>query len=613
MVPDTVSAPDAGSKDVSAVDDAPMFSAVIEYNFQGYVVKGIFTEFLPDTVSAQPIYSLDGENWQTSVGEWDLRWLGTEEENAKKKLQNQICLYAGHEPLRSYLAGELDCFYLRLRLTRENGVTYETRTAVIERGAPQSLPEGLTPAAKFADSMFVLEKNPFNNYGRYQLTVKEDATPEDILEVLPETLPVEIQIQRGLEYVTKCIVDCPVTWKPLTLPRLIAGQSVTIQDAAEELVVPGGTLLNTPIGIFRLEDSLGINQYPYTDEVRLVLNVIARDENPTGVLKDADEGLEMAFDLKPTGATSIRAYTLLKDGTEWVELPESTLLEAVNAQPSAANSSYTLVLDNTSEPYQSYLALKETGDEPIPFYVGLRIEGGVYNGCQLVLAWPDTYEEQPNLPNMWGAGGNEGNAGANDKNDSTEEGCRPNLPVEPEEEAGVGKPEQSVEPEKESGAGKPEQSVEPEKESGAGKPKQSVEPEKELGGGNPVQPMEPEKEEGAGKPEQPMELEKEAGAGNPEQPVEPESKPIHENQQAKTSIGTEDKYSTIVPAANVNTDVPALEKADYRMERNSHGPLLPVAVAATVCICIIAIAGKVKKDQITHRITRGILKILHRL
>lgn len=416
-------------------EEAPAFSARIEYSFEGYVVKGTFTEFPPDIIHVLPMYSLDGETWQECSDEWDLQYLDTEDPEILAKLQNQICLYASFEPLNSYLAGTLDCFYLKLRLTKENGTTYESQTTVLNRGNPQPVPEEITLTAAFIPSMCIFEKNPFHYYGKYQLTINADAAPEDIASFLPDTLPMEVQLQKGKNFVAKGIVDCPVTWKPLSLPPLTAGESVLIPDAAEEIIIPSGTLLHTPIGIYEIEDALSIEQDKIiTDDVMLVLNVVSPKENPTGVLSGENTGLEMAFDLKPTGATAIRAYVCSENAPEWTALPNLSLLEAVNAQPATANSGYICILDSTQEPYRSYLAAKACGGEIQPFFIGLEIEGGVYNGCRLVLAWPDTYELPPDLPDMWGAGGNENNAGADNKNDSTAEGQRPNLPKEAENE-----------------------------------------------------------------------------------------------------------------------------------------------------------------------------------
>lgn len=419
--------------DIPLPDEAPLFCANIEYSWEGYVVKGTFTEFPDDISHIRTLYSLDGDIWQECREEWDLQLLGTEDPAVLSKLQTQTCLYDSFEPLRSYLAGSLDRFYLKLRLTMKDGRVYESQTAVIDRGEPQPVPEGITLSASFDSTMGILEKNPFNYYGRYQITVSPTATPEDISAFLPDTLPIKVDLQQRGNYVAGDIIDCPVTWKSLSLPPLTAGESVTIPDAAEEIVVPGGTMLRTPLGVFRLDEPLAVNQNMLSDEVRLVLNVTAGDGNPTGVLSCENNGLEAAFDLKPTGATAIHAYAYSDQETGWVELPDLRLLDEVNSQPSTANSGYALVLRNNQEPYRSYLAAEAAGNTPTPFIIGLKIEGGVYNGRQLVLTWPSTYELPLNLPEVGGAGGNENNAGSDNKGDSTEEGQRPNLPQRPEE------------------------------------------------------------------------------------------------------------------------------------------------------------------------------------
>lgn len=413
-------------------DEAPMFSANIEWSPQGYIVKGTFTEFPSDISRAETLYSLDGKTYQTSgeewnITEWSVPWTDMDETELKK-FQNQACLHSNSEPLKSYLAGKLECFYVKLRLTRENGTAYVTQAAIIAKGSPGPVPEEMTLVAKFASSIAVRTFRPFSYYGRYQITVGEDATPDEISACLPDTLPVEVELQKGLEHVASGIIDCPVTWKPLAPFKLTAGESVTIQDAAEEIVVPGGTMLDTPLGTFQLNESLGINQHGLTDEVRLILNVTAKGSSPTGALACENDGLQMVFYQKPTKATAIRAYTLSDGETEWTELPDLPLLQAVNAQPSTPNSGYTYVLRNDQEPYRSYLADKAEGREPSPFLIGFKIEGGVYNGQKLILAWPDTYELPLDLPELGGSGGNEANAGADNTGDSTAEGQRPNLP-----------------------------------------------------------------------------------------------------------------------------------------------------------------------------------------
>lgn len=543
----------------------PMFSAYIEYSFQGYVVKGTFTEFTSDISLIRPMYSLDGENWNTCGQEWDLHWLDMEGEAALEKLQTQTCLYASDEPFSSYLAGKLDRFYLKLCLIKENGSAYETQAAMLERGESQPLPQDFNAIAKFDRSVFVSEMGFYSNYGRYQLTISADATAEDIAALLPDTLPIEIQFQRDNIHVTEGIVDCPVTWKPLKLPQLIAGDSVVIMDAAEEIVIPDGTLVNTPIGIFQLNEPLRIDQFSLTDEVRLVLNVVAEDGNPTGVLIREKDGLEMAFDLKPTGATAIHAYTFSEGDFKWRELSDLSLLEAVNSQPSAANSGYALVLGEDSELFQNYLAEKAAGGESTPLYVGLEIEGGVYDGRQLVLAWPNTYHVIPKLPDIRGSGGNEGNAGADNKGDSTEGGQRPNMPQDTAEVPGEGQPEQFQDSGRRS-TGEVSGFRGKTKEERLGL-EQSPNPGDGLGG------------QWSDLPQDSRDRLEERQSGS----------------QVITDAGVEEIRPTASPAPSVKIDIPMSEKRYSNTKISSHrlsGPILPMMVIAISCICIIVVIGR---------------------
>lgn len=427
----------ADNANTTAPGEAPGFSARITLSPHGYIAEGTFKEFPPDISLVEPLYSLDGKNWQSCKRNWYLLLPEyMDNEVSVKKLQNQTCLYENQEPLKSYIAKEIDCFYLKLRLTRENGITYDSQTAVIKREGPKPLSEEYTSVATFSPSMLVRKFRPYTYYGRYQITVGEHSTPEEIAAYLPDTLPIEIQILRENNAFARCTIDCPVTWKPLSLPELTAGESITIYDAAEEITVPTGTIVDTPAGVFQLEQPLSISEFAFSDEVRLVLNVIKDREEPTGALLQNNTGLEAVFHLKPTGASAIRAYALAEGETEWTELSDVSLLETINAHPSTANSSYALVLKENQEPYRSYLEAKAAGEEPVPFFIGFKIEGGIYDGRQIILPWPNSYHIPVQLPALSGSGGNESNAGSDNKNDSTTEGQRPNLPQEPEDNTG---------------------------------------------------------------------------------------------------------------------------------------------------------------------------------
>lgn len=412
---------------MAAPVETPTFTAHIEYSPQGYVVVGTFTDFLPGTCLVRPMYSSDEETWHACQTTWDLHWLGSEAPDDLKALQNQKCLFGTHEPLTDYLAGRLDRFCLKLQITLENGITYETQAAVIDRGEPQPLPEEYSLNADFTPDIRIRQWQPFKSQGQYQITVSADDTPENISALLPDTLPVNVQLYSGIDFIADAVVDCPITWKPLSLPGLIPGEPVTVEDAAEEIIIPAGTLLNTPNGIFRLSKPLAVDH----DEVRLILNVTAKNPEPTGTLRSYFAGLEISFDLKPTGATAIRAYTFSEGESSWSEVSEPLLPETVNAPSSTASSLFTFVLTKAQEPYRSWLAAWNAGEEPTPFLVGLTIQGGVYDGQQLILAFPDTYETPVQPPKLNGSGGNECNAGSDNKNDSTAAGQRPGLPQTP--------------------------------------------------------------------------------------------------------------------------------------------------------------------------------------
>lgn len=416
--------------DLLIPDEPPAFHARIEY-WMGYTVIGTFTDFTPDIVRIDTLYSLDEEHWRAVTGgDWNL--YGLEDDDSVQDLYDQPCVYNAYEPMKSYTTGDIDRFYLKLRITRQNGLFYDTQTATIEHDGIQSVPDGIERYACFPASMAVREPDPdssfrFRMYGRYQITIPADATAGDVSALLPDTLPVEVQLY-GRNFKVNGVVECPVTWKPLSLPTFSAGETITIVDAAEDIIVPAGTLLSTPLGIFELDEPLSVDNPPCTDEVRLVLNVSPEDRNLTGTLKQAPDGLTVALHQKPTGAVLIEAYVLTEGASEWTEIPGRSLLKEMNGQQATESSGFALVLYNDEEPYRSYLEADKAGTESTPFFIGLKINGGIYDDRQLILAWPDVYEEIPDLPRVGRSEGNEGNAGAANKDDSTEGGQRPNLP-----------------------------------------------------------------------------------------------------------------------------------------------------------------------------------------
>ena len=599
--------------DLTVPDETPVFSAHVEYSPQGYVARGTFTEFLPCTSLVQPLYSLDGEVWQTCRTTWNMQWLNRDTADDLRYLQTQTCLYGTDEPLAGYLAGQLDRFYLKLQITLENGLTYETQAAVIDRGDPQPIPEEFNAVASFVPSMLIHQWSPFIYYGQYQITVSASATPEDIFALLPDTLPIEIQLYTGIDFVTNAVADCPVTWKPLSLSQLTAGESVTITDAAEEIIVPAGTLLNTPNGIFQLNEPLSFEH----DDLRLILNVVAGNAEPTGVLSGYFEGLELSFNLKPTGATAIRAYIFSGDESEWAEIPDPLLPEKVNAPSSTANSAYTFLLKSTMEPYQSYLTAWNAGEEPAPFWVGLKIEGGVYDGKQLILAWPDTYELPARLPVLSGCGGNECNAGADNKNDSTSEGQRPDLPQNPEDKPDSQNRESPQNPKDEQDTQEPELQQKPKDEPDTQKPELRQSPEYKPGVQQPAPHIpeakperQPDLSQTFGEQQSQLQqiLKKERKDRQPEQ-----FRPLGDDEADRHTAG---KVDTFLHVSIAETSLALISgegnlvsvPADNAENRS------PAAAAISIGICIaMAAAVKVTAGSMSGKISGKIIRMIYRL
>lgn len=602
--------------DFPVPDEAPMFDARIVYEMGDYIVIGTFTDFTPDIKLIDTLYSLDNVNWQTAIGgKWNLCTLGTKDEHKLSELQNQRCLFGSYEPLKNYKAGEIDHFYLKLRITKENGLSYETQSATIEHNGLQSIPEGTKCMARFSSAIAVRETKPYCYYGKYQLTVCAEATAENISELLPDTLPVEVQLIGISNFNATCIVDCPVTWKPLSLPQLSAGESITIPDAAEEILVPKGTLLNTPLGTFQLDQPLSLNTDYSTDEVRLVLNISPETKNPTGVLREERNGLEIAFHQKPTGATSIQAYVLTEGDSKWSELLGLSLLKELNAHSSTANSDYALVLRNDQEPYRSYLAAVSTGETPTPFFVGLKIEGGIYDGQQLILAWPNIYEQLPYLPEIDGAGGNEGNVGADNKDDSTESGQRPNLPQTPDDdqEAPQPNPPSTLPLASEENAFKQQLPPTPTPENQ--NPSFTDESVSDHQGNNyiPEQldpiPPKPEVSESGQRPDLPQTTWDTVDTSSENQDDSrtferfDNSMPFPLVVQAATDIKNEEITTSV---SNAETTIAHSTKDNNRV------PFLPVTITVITISCIIITAYKTAGYHLFSRITRKIQNTLHK-
>lgn len=637
-----------GETEYPIPDEPPEFHAHIERKPLGYIVKGTFTEFTPDITHIYPMYSLDGKNWQRvdDEYEWDLtllEYLGTDNENSLHELQNQMLgLEDMREPLKSYVTGEIECIYVKMHIIRQNGCSYDSKYAVIEQTL-LPIPDDTTYSARFYSTVAVREWNPNTRrnreYGRYQLTVSSDTKTEDISALLPDTLPIQVELQNPREIVpyASAVVDCPVTWKSLSLPPLSAGESITITDATEKIQIPAGTQIRTPLGIFQLDKPLSVDtdhsiSCDYYNEVELVVNISTETSNPTGVLREVG-GLKISLHKKATGTTSIKTYILIEGESEWTELTGLSLLKELNLQSSTANGGYALVLRNDQEPYRSYLEAQKAGKKSTPFFIGLEFEGGIYDGKQLILAWPDTYEVLPDLPNFSGISGNEDNAGANNNHDSTENGQRPNLPQTPDDEPKEQQTNPPQTPDKEqeeqhlglSQTLSEEQAEQAEQQINPSSPSdgldQPVPPQaSETEPVNPENQNMPSPEEVDSAPQKPEITESGQRPNLPQIAQDTVDTPYAEESTAAGQMDSlivelfdnPAQTPVKVQAATERIDDNAEMTIEHITENDSRIPLLPVTIVAAAGICIGGAVCKTAGYGLFHQIAGMIRNILHK-
>lgn len=401
-------------------DSPPPFTAKVELDPQGYYqVNGRFTDFPPNVARVRPMYSLNGKDYkiieEANPKDWFLGNFGTDDPEKKRNLENQICIMSYEEPLRSYKAKKIDRFYMRLQITTEDGDSYNSEAALIERGAPQPLSQDTYVRATFPFTMRVIpeEVNRGGFYGQYQIVVREDATAEAVYGLLPDTLPMEVQIlQKGTnKFLTSGSVECNVMWNELPSIKLTSGGAVTIQDAASELVAPAGSEVVTPLGIYILPDPLSFDQESLSDDVQLMLNPIGKEEKPDVSLSNStwlnDGILSLAFRKKPSGATSIKAYSFVNAGDEWKEICDLLNQRDLNHNQAAELYGYVNILRPDESPLEDYLY----GEIP-EFKIGLIIEGGTFDGERVILPWPGDYDPPEEIVEPDSSEGNENNAGS---------------------------------------------------------------------------------------------------------------------------------------------------------------------------------------------------------
>lgn len=415
--------------------EPPPFSAEIVYE-NGYIVKGHFEEFPAGAERIRPMYSLDGENYQyvnaPNCNEWSLEYLGTEEPGKREVLENQMCLLYYDDPLVGYVLGRLNQFYIRLEITAAGGAYY-TQAAQFSRETTLQVSDDVMIKAVLPDTMRRGDDGTALSFGLFRVTARAGAVPEEVYGLLPETLPVEVQFLRKDTgaLITSGIVQCRADWKTPPPFTLTAGQTLTIPDAAGRLSVPAGSEVVTPLGKYTLTEVLS----PNNDEIRLAIDAVGPEAKPEAALRKnggdntlIDHGfLSLAFWQKPSGATSIEAYSYVDKEGEWTPVCNLLARRDVNYNQSAKLYGYVNVLPLDDSVFQDYL------DGTIPgFGIGLKIRGGTFDGETVTLSWPGNYPLPDEIPDIDGSEGNEGNAGSGDGSGGSQDngGQRPDIPSE---------------------------------------------------------------------------------------------------------------------------------------------------------------------------------------
>lgn len=586
--------------------EQPSFEVSVTLDPDGYKAWGTLGTIHPDTARIRPVYSLDGDVYQAVSEDTGMDWLldglDAADDETLTRLRTQPCLMGNDEPLKSYIAEELDRFFLRLEITLQNGVTYDSAPALVERETSQPPSDNIVIHPVFPRTMRVWDPATSSAYGKYQITARETAEAGDIAALLPSTVPVELQLMdvEG-SIITTEIVRADVSWKELPKLTLAAGETFVVADAAEDIIIPAGTEIRTPVGSYILPENIGFDDSFASDEIRLSIYALGSEEKPEISLRGTEFGepvadelpLSLAFTRKPSGATSIKVYSFAQGDEDWTELCELLELRDVDANQSAQLYGYMNVLQPTESPYREYLQGELSG-----FMLGLIIEGGTYNGEKVILSWLEEYDPPDRIPELSGSGGNQNNAGSGDgSGDGSDDGQRPDLPNKPSpepdpplivyppnggdtdtgprpEESPLPSPVPSAEPEEspptESLQPSPTESIQP-------SPTESLQP-------SPTNPNQPETGLGSSE-EKPDNL---RPSVQPSEPVEP---PSQDSETVPTLGGADSELDYIPPEASANPDSSDSKKSATQRAPSREGEDSPIAIPIAAAAAVVLVGG----------------------
>lgn len=155
------------------------------FSGNGATIKGYFPGFTSDMRDIQSYYSFDDLRYDPV--EIDTFWSCPNSLPEGSILSNTIASQ-DQSPLRDYLANEQDTFYIRLQYETDAGAAISQTARFSRPTQAVPMPEDLTLCVLYPHSMRAGYK------ARYHLTVRESATAADCRALLPDTLPVELQL-----------------------------------------------------------------------------------------------------------------------------------------------------------------------------------------------------------------------------------------------------------------------------------------------------------------------------------------------------------------------------------------------------------------------------------
>ncbi|MEG0272977.1 MAG: hypothetical protein RR639_05370 [Hydrogenoanaerobacterium sp.] len=383
----------------------------LKQSFEGYGIFVTLPDMSEDMTSIIPCYSFDDIDYTA------------EDYNAllvDLSQKTQQCFWSMESPLLEYLAGKKDKFYIKLKITYQNGIESMTQSACISRSLEeQQLPADCNLAAWYDTPIRTIQYNPLKIFGQYHFTVPANATPAELAALLPAQVPVELQITQNRQKLHNELVKYYVEW-----PTDISLSGATTKIAAVKLTPPQEIKVSIGEKTYSIKKTESI----HFDGPELFVSFHAVDKNTksTLLLDETTNGLRATLPLKPTGAKEILPEYSVDGGKSWVSTQDILHSSPLTSYPPRFESYTAPILDCTKAPMKDYCDKKISG-----FLVRLKINGGAFDGLTEPAKWPADYVYTPprDDTNDDGGTGNNGNIGAGG-GESNSGGQRPSLPQE---------------------------------------------------------------------------------------------------------------------------------------------------------------------------------------